>query len=330
MTYVIDPQTPYKDLVQRKDALDKLLFPRETLQYKGGDCDDLSILYCSLLEALAVKTAFITIPGHIFMAFSTGLTPAAARASFKRADELIFEGDVAWIPVEVTSLGDKDDFLEAWTLGAKEWRENNARGQAKLYPLEAAWQVYEPVSLPKDNAPPPVAPATATLVDRYQKVTIRFLDREMADKLAELTKKVADSKEDPKVVNALGVLYAKYGRFDDAKVQFKKASAKNKAYLSPLLNLGMIAIAEDDTGAALDYYEAARKIEPKNTQVLLGYARVNHELENYGSVRTAYEDLKKADPALAAQFAYLDLRGDEASRAADISGAKEVTLWADQ
>ena len=167
-------------------------------------------------------------------------------------------------------------------------------------------------------------------MDRYQKVTIRFLDREMADQLAELTKKVADSKEDPKVVNSLGVLYARYGRYDDAKVQFKKASAKNKAYLSPLLNLGMIAIAEDDTAAALEYYEAARKIEPKNTQVLLGYARVNHELENYGSVRTAYDELKKTDPDLAAQFAYLDLRGDEAARAADISKAKEVTLWADQ
>ncbi len=64
--------------------------------------------------------------------------------------------------------------------------------------------------------------------------------------------------------------------------------------------------------------------------MLLGYARVNHELENYGSVRTAYEELKKADPDLATQFAYLDLRGDEAARAAEISKAKEVTLWVDQ
>jgi tetratricopeptide (TPR) repeat protein len=329
MTYMVDPKTPYKDLVAQKDALDRLQFPRETLQYKAGDCDDLSILYCALLESLAVKTAFITIPGHIYMAFATGLKPAEARAQFKRADELIFEGDMTWIPVEVTALGDKDDFLEAWLLGAKEWRENKARGQANLYPIEDAWQVFEPVSLPKDNAPPPVAPAAAQLVTSYQKTTIRFLDREMADQIAELQRKVTESKDDPKVVNKLGVLYARYGRYDEAKVQFKKASVKSKNYVSPLLNLGMISLEEGDLAAANDYYESARKIEPKNSQVLLGYARINHELENYGSVRTAYEELKKADPALAAQFAYLDLRGDEAARAADISGAKEVTLWAD-
>jgi tetratricopeptide (TPR) repeat protein len=329
MTYMIDPKTPYKDLVKNKDALDRLQFPRETLQYRAGDCDDLAILYCALLEAQAVNTAFITIPGHIFMAFSTGLTPAEARAQFKRADELILEGDTAWIPIEVTALGEKDDFLEAWLLGAKEWRENKARNQANLYPIGDAWQVYEPVSLPKDNAPPPVAPTGAAIVTPYQKVTIRFLDREMADQIAELQRKVTETKEDPKIVNKLGVLYARYGRFDEAKVQFKKASAKSKSYVSPLLNLGMISLEEGDLAAANDYYESARKLEPKNAQVLLGYARVNHELENYGSVRTAYEELRKADPQLAAQFAYLDLRGDEADRAADISGAKEVTLWAD-
>jgi tetratricopeptide (TPR) repeat protein len=330
MTYIPDPKTPYKDLVQRREAVDFLQFPRETLAYKAGDCDDLSILYCALLESLAVETAFITIPGHIYVAFSAARPPDIARSEFRHADELIFAGDKTWIPIEVTSLGEKGDFLEAWQLGAKEWRENAARSQARLYPLHAAWEKYEPVSLPKDNAPPPVPPAAAALVDRFQRVTIKFLDREMADELAKLTKQVADSQEDPKSLNSLGVLYAKYGRYAEAKVQFKKASVKSKTYLSPLLNLGMVAIVEHELGSALDFYEAARRIDPKNTRVLLGYARVNHEMENYGSVRTAYDELKKADPAIAAQFAYLDLRGDEAARAADIGKAKEVTLWAEQ
>jgi hypothetical protein len=93
---------------------------------------------------------------------------------------------------------------------------------------------------------------------------------------------------------------------------------------------GMIALVEKDFAASANYYEQARKAEPKNTQALLGYARANHELENYGSVRLAYDELRKADPGLAAQLAYLDLRGDEAARAADISQAKEVTLWAEK
>jgi len=327
IVYLPDPKTPYKELVQRKNEVDFLQFPRETLAYKGGDCDDLSILYCALLESLAVETAFITVPGHIFMAISLGLTPDEARRKFKYVDEMIFIGDATWAPVEVTS---RDDFMGAWQLGAKQWRESRARNQAALHPVREAWKTYEPVNLPKDSAPPPVVPAAGALVERFKDVQIRFLDREMAEQLARLTKQVTDTKEDPKALNALGVLYAKYGRFAEAKVQFKKSSTKAKAYLSPLLNLGMIALVEKDFASSSDFYEQARKADPKNPQALLGYARANHELENYGSVRLAFDELRKADPGLAAQFAYLDLRGDEAARAADISKAKEVTWWAEQ
>jgi transglutaminase-like putative cysteine protease len=44
---------------------DSLNYPYQTLFYRGGDCDDLSILFCSLMESLGVASAFITVPGHI-------------------------------------------------------------------------------------------------------------------------------------------------------------------------------------------------------------------------------------------------------------------------
>ena len=196
--------------------------------------------------------------------------------------------------------------------------------------MREAWQTYEPVNLPRDSAPPPATPAAEALLDRFKDVQIKFLDREMAEELAKRSKLVADTKEDPKALNSLGVLYAQNGRYAEAKVYLAKASAKAKTYLSPLLNLGMISLVEKDFAAASSYYEQARKAEPKNVQALLGFARANHELENYGSVRLAFEELKRTDPGLAAQFAYLDLRGDEAARAADISKAKEAMLWAEK
>ena len=54
-------------------SVDFLQFPYQTLLYHGGDCDDLSILNCSLFEALGIQTAFITIPGHIYMAYEISL-----------------------------------------------------------------------------------------------------------------------------------------------------------------------------------------------------------------------------------------------------------------
>jgi hypothetical protein len=69
---VIDPASSFVEISEDAAALDSLNYPYQTLYYWGGNCDDLSILYCSLLEALGVDTACITIPGHIYAAFDTG------------------------------------------------------------------------------------------------------------------------------------------------------------------------------------------------------------------------------------------------------------------
>ncbi|MCK4542225.1 MAG: transglutaminase domain-containing protein [Spirochaetales bacterium] len=70
LNYVVDPRTPYTELSQQREWIDFIQFPRQTLEYRAGDCDDLSILYCALLESVGIETAFITVPGHILMAFS--------------------------------------------------------------------------------------------------------------------------------------------------------------------------------------------------------------------------------------------------------------------
>ena len=52
-------------------------------------------------------------------------------------------------------------------------------------------------------------------------------------------------------------------------------------------------------------------------------------MENYGTVRKQYDKLKKLDPELASRFAYLDLKGDEAVRAAEAAKIKEAVVWAE-
>jgi hypothetical protein len=117
ITYVKDPMSASIGTGARKAQPDFLQFPRQTLEFKTGDCDDLTILYCSLLEAVSIDTAFITVPGHIFMAFSPDISAADARATFSHVDNLIIQGDKLWIPIEVT---DRSDFFTAWQTGARE------------------------------------------------------------------------------------------------------------------------------------------------------------------------------------------------------------------
>jgi tetratricopeptide (TPR) repeat protein len=78
---------------------------------------------------------------------------------------------------------------------------------------------------------------------------------------------------------------------------------------------------------ALSFYQRAFKQSPKDPIVLLCLARANHELQNYGEVKKLYQSLRNANPDLAGQFAYLDLQGDEATRAAEVSHVRDVVLW---
>lgn len=149
INYVVDPSSAFEDNVGTS-SIDFLQFPYQTLMYRGGDCDDLSILVCSLFEAVGIKTAFITIPGHIFMAFDSGLTKEQAMANFRNTAEFIFVDDEVWVPLEIT-LSD-EGFYKACRYGAREWNTANSQGTAALYKMSDSWKIYQPISVPGATA----------------------------------------------------------------------------------------------------------------------------------------------------------------------------------
>jgi hypothetical protein len=118
--------------------------------YRGGDCDDLSILVCSLLESIGIKTAFITIPGHIYMAFDSGMTKEQAEETLETLNNVIVLDDEVWVPLEITLTN--EGFYKAHRTGAREWRVANAQGKAALYKMEDSWKIYQPISAPGAKA----------------------------------------------------------------------------------------------------------------------------------------------------------------------------------
>jgi hypothetical protein len=95
-----------------------------------------------------VETAFITIPGHIYVAFSMRMDADEARKVSQRPDDLILRGRVAWVPIDVTQQ--EGGLVKAWAVGAKEWRENQVKNHAAFYPVQEAWQIYPPVAVRHD------------------------------------------------------------------------------------------------------------------------------------------------------------------------------------
>jgi tetratricopeptide (TPR) repeat protein len=274
------------------------------------------------LESVGIETAFITIPGHIFIAFSTRVSPDEARKTFSRADDLIFRSDKSWIPVEVTESA---GFLQAWQDGAKEWRENTSSNQAAFYPLHDAWQSYEPVGLPGAEVTVQLPPSEK-IVTAYQEEVAKFIDQEISPRVASLENQITKAQDPRKPTNVLGVLYARYGQYDRAQKEFEKLLAKED-YVPALLNMGNILYLSGEKAKALDYYNRAYAKDPENPRVLLAVARVNHDLENYFAAKKFYAELKARDPDLALQFAYLDMKGEEATRAAEVSGVGGTVVW---
>ena len=144
INYVIDPTSVFStsDTV----AVDFLQFPYQTLLYHGGDCDDLSILNCSLFEALGIQTAFITIPGHIYMAFDSGLSTSQADMIYGKNKYIVQDGKV-WIPYEITVP--QDSFELGLKLGIRQW--NKYPDEHNLIPIHDAWEEFKPVTVPESD-----------------------------------------------------------------------------------------------------------------------------------------------------------------------------------
>lgn len=324
--YMVDPKSSYASLSKDAFAIDFVQFPQQTLQYRGGDCDDLTVLYCALFESLGIPTAFITIPGHIYMAFSLGMRPEEAQRSFQHPEDIISIGDTTWFPLEVTSLDGK--FLEAWQLGAREWRDSSAAGQAILYPTSEAWATYEPVGIIGGSYTVAI-PREDLVASAFNRELQRVVDREIYPLISALE---AEIKADPKNTSArnrLGVLYAKYSLLDKAEQQFLAVIALNELG-SALLNLGHISYLRKDLEKAAAYYERAYEKSPENPKVITCLARTCWESGDYTRADDLYQRLTVLDPALAEQYAFLGQAGASAARAANLSGAQEEVLWGNE
>lgn len=325
LQYVVDPTTPsYQDAAKNRETIDFLQFPRQTLAFKAGDCDDLSIVLCTLLESVGVETAFITVPGHIFMAVSLDMTPAEARTMFPDTGDLVFVEKKTWLPIEATMIG--RGFLSAWQTGAREWRDASATSQAALLPVHDSWNEYEVAGSPSD----PVAivpPTPAALSAAYEKEISALVDRLLQPKVRELQAIIAKTSTPTKDRNQLGVLYAQYGKEKEAEAEFL-AALKTGDYVPALVNLGTIYLARGDFSKALDVLERAQRAAPGNGTVLINLARVNYELGNTDQV-ARYVDLADAQsPGLSERFSFLKpASGSSEARAADLERSRGSYLW---
>ena len=91
-------------------------------------------------------TFLLTIPGHIYIAFDSGVAPEDADRLIPGKRYVIKEGR-AWIPYEITLCTDTFDL--ALRTGFSQWEK--AGQEAVLIPLEDAWTAFKAVSVPESD-----------------------------------------------------------------------------------------------------------------------------------------------------------------------------------
>ncbi len=324
LAYVPDPKTPFKKFAETKDAVDYIQYPRETLRFRTGDCDDMVALYSSLLENIGIPTALVTIPGHIFMMFDTGVSKYDFREITEDRGMFIEKNGNVWIPVEVTLAG--DTFIRAWQEGARQYNKTIINNEEiGIYLTAEAWEEYVPVTLEEFGWEPEV-PDIGEIAALYDKDIEALVGSEMNQRVKEIQAQIDKEPQDPKLYNKLGITYGRYGKYDQAIESLKKAIELDSEYASAHNNLGNVHYLMGEYEEAYSYYMKALKYK-ESPLIMINIAKAVHKIGDYEKAKTYYLSAVKMDNRFEKKYAYLDMGAGEELRASDRARIDVMVEW---
>jgi tetratricopeptide (TPR) repeat protein len=283
--YQEDPSSPFTRVQGKVEAVDSVNLPRTTLRQRYGDCDDLTVLFASLLETRSIHTAFITVPGHIYAAFDTGV-PADSFADVHpdRGMTIALRGTV-WIPVEVTLLDGRSDFMSAWQRGIELW--NQFPKERAFTATADAQAVYAPVGL-QEALIQPTPPAREAILK-----SVAASRERLADAVIRPLQQEAQKSKGKREYNRLGLAAARFGRYPQAIEAFTAASRADPSYATAQVNLGNGYFYQKDyRKAAASYSAALALLKARGADTKGGVAAA--VLANLAQVSRASGDTKAA------------------------------------
>ena len=291
--YQSDPSSPFTSAQNNLEVVDSVSLPRDTLKRITGDCDDLTVLYCSLLETLGIETAYITVPGHIYAAFNTGVPSSSYLELHPSRDLMVNLDGELWVPVEITLIG-VSSFNEAWKRGAGEWHawDNEPEKRAFTRTREAQ-TVFRPVGLKESDLGLQYG-NQAELVEAVEKDISAIKNESIAFYKDRATKR--GKKQD---FNRLGIAYSRFSDYESAESAFNKAVREDRDYIPALVNLANIETLRGQESNSLKiYYDILDKLEKAGKdktltygKILLNAARIEY---SEGEVDAAGDNFNKA------------------------------------
>ncbi len=324
IAYQADPTSPFVAVQQDVYAVDSVNLARDTLRRVAGDCDDLTALFATMLETVGVETGFITVPGHVYPVFNTGV-PASQFDLLHpdRSMTINVDGEL-WVPVEVTLLGTAD-FRSAWRRGIELYLEYGSDPQVSgFYRTADARSVFRPVGLRQTDL--------GLQYGDDEEIRRRYTRQitAMVDTVLDALEAGAAERGRSRDYNRLGIAAARKGRFDRAETAFRTALRLDGGYVDAQINLGALQLARGRPSlAVLTLQDLAVRLgrdesaSPRSlTTVYLNLARAHYELDEFEPAAEYFELAQGIDPERAAAHSFIAaVQESDGGRAAQVGGA---------
>jgi DNA-binding beta-propeller fold protein YncE len=273
--FFTNPGNPYEKISEDPAfPVDYTQFPRETLKRKSGQCDDLTTLLISMLDASKVKSAVVDYPGHMALLVDTEASDLADAGLPQ--DKLVKRDGTWWIPVEATLLG--KPLPDAIAKAAQAFKAEQAKGKVKVIDPADAWALYEPATLPAGDAGTE-APKGAALEKRLSSEAETLAAEREAGLRAFYEAALRDNPGDADTLVSLGLLDHEGGKDDAAAERFGQALAKDPKNSAALTDLGNLAYLKGDFTAAQKQYRAAVDADAEDPDLWMNLARAEVKLK---------------------------------------------------
>ncbi len=309
--YQADQKTPFASVSDDKTVFDTVQYPGELLakpegvETKIGDCDDLTVLYTSLLENLSIDTAFLEANdpghGHIYMMFDSGISPDKAEDHFLSAGEYVEWQGRIWIPVETTMYG--FTFADAWRNGAAEYHRLKPKKLIDEVYVQQWLQTYKPAS---------IAPVDIVLPDNatFDSLLVRDLDF-FDQRIDQIALGSAASLDTPEGAYDAGAAYLRINHLEKALRMFEKVLTMQPSHFDAINAQGVILAHQGHYDEALALFRRALETEDETG------IRMNVALTYYlkGERETAdklFEEVVARDESYLELFDFLATVGDAA------------------
>lgn len=297
LTYMQDPSNPYQVTSGKTDLIDFIQYPRETLQRKSGDCDDLVALYSAALESIGIRTLTIEVPGHMFMMLATGIE--ADKLTDTMNNLFIVYEDQLWLPVETTMVGKA--FVKAWEQGSEAYFQWKGKNKLSLLDVRTAWGTFKPASLSNTDWRPQAISKSSieeSFPDDFR--TLRKLLSRL--KYGKIFDQLAANPKDPQAMLQVGIIYARIGELEDALDLFLKILELDPGNAAARNNAGNVFYTLNRFEEAATAYALAAGNDPNDPQILVNLARCYQKLSRPDKAKDAFSKAKELDPNVAQQF----------------------------